>query len=844
MASTGGQLQGQRLGDFEFIREVGHGGMGIVYEARQLSLNRPVALKVLSGSLGLTDKAVQRFRREAEAAAKLHHTNIVPVYATGEEHGTHFYAMELIDGPSLDRIIKQMRSAGRESAALRWNPDQLRSRELAETGPYIEGATDFSSEPAPTSSSLGSGSAYFDTVARMIADVADALQYAHERGIIHRDIKPSNLLLSPDGRLSINDFGLARVLEQPGMTVTGEFLGTAAYMSPEQISAGHVPLDHRTDIYSLGATLYELLTLQLLFPGEQGDQILAQVLQKEPKPPRKINPKIPVDLETICLKAIEKDAGRRYQTAGQMADDLRRYVNRYAILARRVGPLERLWKWAKRRPELAAATAGILLCALVAGGLGYRAYTERQQHTKELLEEKQRSALDKALLAARLEDFEGARQAIQEAKDLGCSPGQVQMLLGQLALYQGHNDEAIDHLRQAVELLPESVAAWGMLAVGYGTSGRITEFEQALNQATKLSAVTPEDYLYRGHAESILDSGRGLQTLDEAVRRRPSVLARLVRIDALKRNISDTPDPAKARLAMAEVRWIKQALPDNPLVSSVSALVHLVCYLVFDEFGEPGQMLAAAQEGLKDVHDLERYPDLPNAVTARWVFLQEVDPRNNSAIEDLRHVAESTKDSYAGFSYALALYLSGNFEQAVRVLETRKGETVIDIARIFALAELPDGPARGYSLYQKIATRDLRSWDLFNSQLILRFLGRKEEAIKVSQRALTQPERFPPVRQDAFWQQLKYCAGQLTAEELTNSMSIREDLSSAYICIALTALADGDRDKAKRYSRLCHETRFFDNFPYDISMMLLSRMEKDPDWPPWIPLRRPTGSPK
>src|SRR5262245_25875187 len=225
---------GRRLGDFEILREVGRGGMGVVYEARQVSLNRPVALKVLGPGLGLTPHAVQRFRREAEAAARLHHTNIVPVYATGEQDGTHFYAMELVEGPSLNHVIRQLRTApGTEPASTATSPG------AAETGPYVEGQDTPSAVPVGGSSSqLSSGGPYFETVARMVAEVADALEYAHQHGVIHRDIKPANLLLSPDGRLAVNDFGLARLLEQPGVTITGEFVGTPAYMSPEQITAG------------------------------------------------------------------------------------------------------------------------------------------------------------------------------------------------------------------------------------------------------------------------------------------------------------------------------------------------------------------------------------------------------------------------------------------------------------------------------------------------------------------------------------------------------------------------------------------------------------------------------
>jgi serine/threonine protein kinase len=367
-------LIGKRLGDFEIVRELGRGGMGVVYEARQISLNRQVALKVLSGGLGLTAKAVQRFRREAEAAAKLHHTNIVPVYATGEQDGAHFYAMELIEGPSLDHVIRHMRQPGENATPV---------ASLDATGPYVPTADASGAPAALSSSSLGSGSPYFDTVARMVAEVADALEYAHRQGVIHRDVKPSNLLLSAAGRLSVNDFGLARVLEQPGMTLTGEFVGTPAYTSPEQVTAGRIPLDHRTDVYSLGATLYELLTLRPPFTGQQRDQILAQIVQKEPKAPRKLNMKVPLDLETICLKALEKDPDRRYQTAGQMAEDLRRYVNRFAISARRAGPVHRMVKWARRHPAVAASLGCLLVAVGVAFAFAYQAHRAEQRRLEE-----------------------------------------------------------------------------------------------------------------------------------------------------------------------------------------------------------------------------------------------------------------------------------------------------------------------------------------------------------------------------------------------------------------------------------------------------------------------------
>jgi len=279
------------IGDFRIENRLGSGGMGTVYQALQLSLNRRVALKVLPPGLAVSTEAVKRFHREARAAAKLHHTNIVAIYAEGEEKGTCYYAMEMIEGRSLDLVIEDLRDAkargtGPQSPTAGEKIDEDHARKTA----------------SQTSTQLTAGGAtqtYFDAAARLIADVADALDYAHKKGIIHRDVKPSNLILANDGRLSLMDFGVARMLESRRITLTGSFVGTPHYMSPEQISAAPGMLDHRTDIYSLGVTLYELLTLELPFSGDNREQIIARIPRKEPRRPRQINDRIPLDLETI-----------------------------------------------------------------------------------------------------------------------------------------------------------------------------------------------------------------------------------------------------------------------------------------------------------------------------------------------------------------------------------------------------------------------------------------------------------------------------------------------------------------------------------------------------------------
>jgi hypothetical protein len=600
----------QRLGDFEIVRELGRGGMGVVYEARQLSLNRPVALKVLAPGLGLTPRAVERFRREAEAAAKLHHTNIVPVYATGEQDNFHFYAMELIAGPSLDHVLNSLRGPG---AAATTAP------ELAATGPYAAG------DPPPAASGpgslSGSGGEYFDAVARRTAEVADALDYAHRQGVIHRDVKPSNLLLAPDGRLSLNDFGLARVLEQPGMTVTGEFVGTPAYMSPEQVTSGHVPLDHRTDIYSLGATLYEMLTLRPPFAGQRRDQVLAQIIQKDPTPPRKLNKRVPRDLETICLKALDKDPDRRYQTAAQMADDLRRYVNRFAISAKRAGPVERLNKWVRRHPAASAALAVALLALAAAGFVAYQAYEAERRHQEELrraedqrLAEKRQGAIDKAYVAAMGGNFEAANEAIAEAERLGVTTGEVRLLRGLIAYYSGKSPEALEHFEQAVRLMPDSVAAHALLAAAYSDVSRWSDYFQTLDKAEQLPAVTRDDYLFRGLAESVEDPDKGLRTLHEAAARGNSPVVRLIRGQVYLNIALYRGGVAAAESAIADADAARTVLDDNPnpLTLALAARIALAnaCAKAGDE-RRRAEVLARAE---KDAEALKRYPDDPDAL--------------------------------------------------------------------------------------------------------------------------------------------------------------------------------------------------------------------------------------
>jgi serine/threonine-protein kinase len=378
----------ERLGEFRILREVGRGGMGIVYEALQESLGRHVALKVLPSHALLNGRHLQRFLREAKAAARLHHTNIVPVFGVGGRDGLHYYVMQFIAGSGLHQVIDDLRRlkvGDRPTSPPRANATRgpslpglaqgLMTGQFATTapegddGPRVADASATSAADLHAGSAIlsGSGRRFAREVARLGLQVAQALAYAHGRGVLHRDIKPSNLLLDVQGTVWVADFGLAKLsADGDDLTGEGDVLGTLRYMAPERFRG---EADARSDLYALGLTLYELLTLRPAFDQEDRDRLIHQVTTEVPPRPRALNREIPRDLETIILKAIEHDPARRYQDAEELADDLGRFLADQPIRARAVGPLERLAKWARRKPVVAGLSAG-LIAAVLLGFIG------------------------------------------------------------------------------------------------------------------------------------------------------------------------------------------------------------------------------------------------------------------------------------------------------------------------------------------------------------------------------------------------------------------------------------------------------------------------------------------
>ncbi|HEX8200372.1 MAG TPA: WD40 repeat domain-containing serine/threonine protein kinase, partial [Isosphaeraceae bacterium] len=356
------------FGDYELLEELGRGGMGVVYKAHQTSLHRTVALKmILAGQLASVAE-VQRFHREAQAAAALDHPGIVPIFEVGQHQGRHYFAMGYIAGHSL--------------------ADELTA------GPLVP-----------------------RRAAELMARAAEAVEHAHRHGIVHRDLKPGNVLLDGPERPRVTDFGLAKRVEAgPGLTQTGAALGTPSYMPPEQAEGRTSQIGPISDVYSLGATLYALLTGRPPFQAATTVVTLRQVVEREPVPVRLLNAAVPRDLETICLKCLEKAPQRRYPAARALAEDLGRWLRREPIRARRAGPAERLVKWTRRRPTAAAlvAVSAAAVISLLTIGLVYNRWLERSNGDLASTSNRLRNALvETRKLQAATED---ARQKEKDAR--------------------------------------------------------------------------------------------------------------------------------------------------------------------------------------------------------------------------------------------------------------------------------------------------------------------------------------------------------------------------------------------------------------------------------------------
>jgi tetratricopeptide (TPR) repeat protein/predicted Ser/Thr protein kinase len=444
MPATGAATMLGELGDYELLEEIGRGGQGVVFRARQRSLNRTVALKVISLGQWASKAHLRRFRLEAEAAAHLDDPCIVPIYEIGERDGACYFSMKFIEGDQLDKII--------------------------------------GSEPVPGRKA-----------AELTAKLARTLDYAHQHGVLHRDVKPGNILLDAKGEPHLTDFGLARLVEtESTVTRTLEVLGTPSYMAPEQAAGNKAQLTSVTDVYGLGAVLYQLLTGHPPFAGATTYETVRMVLETQPRQPRLYNPKVDRDLETICLKCLEKEPAKRYGSAQELAEDIERFLRNEPIRSRRSSRLGHAWRWCKRKPLVASLAAALIVVVAVAMA-GVLWELPRVQEARALVRRANLSAQEKARLEAEQTNNPTAYDAYLRGRAF---PG------------GWHLDGAIRLFQEAVKLDPNFVLAWAYLSIAQSQSywlgtdpsaARLAAAKDALDRALALDPDLPETHLALGY---------------------------------------------------------------------------------------------------------------------------------------------------------------------------------------------------------------------------------------------------------------------------------------------------------------------------------------------------------
>jgi len=845
------------IGEFEILNEIGRGGMGVVYRARQPSLGREVALKVLPGGGRRARSAVRRFNTEARAVARLNHPNVVPLYSQGEHDNQFYYAMALIDGCSLDVAIQSRpellssttirRSIG-ESRATPSNVigTTARSREITVAPADDEIRTPFRTDED------------FRHLARLVAAVADGLAHAHAHGVIHRDIKPRNLLLSGDGRIYITDFGLSHLQDESHMTLTGEVMGTPAYLSPEQIQGDAKTVDHRTDIYSLGVTLYELLTARQPFSGDTREQVLSRICSLEAVPPRRWDRRIPIDLETICLRAIDKDPARRYDTAASMADDLRRFAEGRPILSYRPGPASRAVRYVRRHKAATLVVASLAVATAGMVGFAAKATSSRITEADRLLQ----GAYEQLVYS----DYRSPQlvlDAIAQAEALGADPTRMNLVRALASLGFSDSADAIQGLGMVLDDEPGHVTAHYLLAWAQWrerdvTGSRatfdrvealggprfadewffrglathfdrpeiaITSYEQANAARAAGHQFFPQAALHLARAyNQQMYARRTVEFYDDA----QAILSQLIKLQhygayphyllsitqrlggEILESDPDSPQPDQAadhyRAALDTARsgQATDRDDDRPIAAEAESLERL------------GQYQEAIEARTRAIASADQEPARCEGYHYRWRLKYWVDDFNG-ALQDIESHATCVPDSlwysriYPAWVYADA----GDMERAIFEARSIAEEAPNDVQAVV--------------------------W----SAACLRILGRGDEAQALLTSRAEQVNfadgLVPP--QTEQWMRHLYdlSLGQrglddllLEADEVDEPRKLRAE---AYFHAAVRELPNGRRDEAERLLLEAHRS-FDSELRYTFhARALLVKLQGDPNWPDWIPVQ-------
>jgi hypothetical protein len=795
----------------ETLSRIGAGGMGVVWCVRDLQFQRLLAVKVMNGMGSADPHRVGRFLTEACITAQLTHPSIVPVHAMGRLDDLRpYYTMKLVEGDTLANLLKP--------------------------------GSDVTSQR--------------NYLLQVFARVCQALAFAHKKGVIHRDLKPIHVMVGEHGEVHIIDWGLAKVLGQSDVlmpaesshwpssvsSIDGKAMGTWPYMSPEQANGRIEEMDRRCDVFGLGGILCAILTGEPPYVGPTPEHVKRQARQADQADVHARLERCGADAELIALARVclSAEPKARPEDASvvekRLTDYLASVEKRLRQAERDRAAAEARAKESRRRMLWVAASAGLfLLLVLLAAFFTWRDHEARQKHLTDVL--------DRALTAAMSCDLDAAEQVTAEAELAGASTGQVNMLRGQIALHRGQSRKARQHLKEAVQLLPDSVAARGMLAAAYADGGDWEQYDWAVREMDKLTPSTTEDFLFKGYAEAYLAPKQGLETIKQAFDRRPMTgIPLLIRAEVRTLVAQDTDDPDEAEGAVQDAKYAKEFLRNNPAPLWVSLAAHLVKAGVHEHRKEWDQRDAELKLAGKDADALKPFTTLPEAVVYRWTYLREVG-RQKEVLDELRRASKDTDHVYVNFCCALTLYWRGkpgDFEEALSVLKGKYNNRL----RPFVLAEHDypdkhDWPARALKASEDFAATAKDGAAIMEAQSVLCLLGKKGDAVKASKALQKRKDLFYTLRPEPLLRCLDYNAGDITADKLLKGAgSSRWDQCLAHYSIAMTKLAKGDRNGAKEHFEKAVKTRAWGWGEYDLSWVFLDRLVSDPSWPPRNPKER------
>lgn len=791
--------RGQQLGEYRIVREVARGGMGVVYEAIQTSLNRRVALKVLPMGALLSGSAAERFAREAATAGRLHHTNIVPVYAVGEEQGIHYYAMQFIEGHSLSEHLKRLRRDGTQP-----------------------------------------GKDYYRRVIRWGQQAAEALEYAHNAGTLHRDIKPSNLLLDGRDNVWITDFGLARADAHTTLTVTGDVVGTARYMSPEQARGGRSQVDRRTDVYSLGATLYELLALQPAYDGESRDAVLNQIAFANPKPLRQLARALPRDLETIVGKCMQKDPEQRYGRAADVAEDCRRFLAGEPIRARRTPFVVKVARVVRRRAWL--SLAAVLVLAL---GVTAVALLVNLRHVEG------RRCVDEACQAILFdEDYGEAGRLLDRASALGLDTVDVHLYRALIPLSRFRPREALPHLTLALQREPEHVEANLALAWAYSLIPDYLSRQRVLERIPEADIQTGLGWYIHGMILSGNQRSRALESFNRAIQLRaeftPAISAR-AQFRAMRLLTEGVREELDA--ALNDFDALVTFRPNSSLAyaSRAHGWLSAAAYAAVqpDLRSYRNTWLENCRQDLEEALRLRR-PDDTMAFVQQGNYLRFIGDFHGAEVALRRALA--TKRQAVGevdpplvHKHAMMTYALGDPARALAEIEpycaAAPSYYPLGAQRAIMLAELDRMDDARRACRELIERQRTHANSICIAIVVAELLGDPEAAAAIRDLSTLEPAQLTSEDGQGATPgpAIDYLAGRIDADELlTAADGVPGPRCEYAFLIALRELGRGQREAGLAMLRLCRDSQIFRFLEQHFSQVLLHRAAADPGWPRWL----------